>query len=284
MIISADKNPDVVAHELSLDLKSCNNWLINNKLSLHVGKTELILFGSHRKLKKASNFHVSYNGHTIDPVTTIKYLGVTLDQHLSGEVMVDALIKKASGRLKFLYRHSQYFNQKLCKGLCSALLQCYLDYCCTSWFTSLSKECQRKLQVTQNKMIRYILNLSPRDHVGQINFDTVKLLDTHNRARQLRLNHMFNIFQSLGPSYLNQFFTKISDTHSHATRSSSLNFHVPRVGSYTKKSFFYQATLDWNNLPTHIKSILDKCTYKYAMKKYLARNAMTHESAEFVYM
>ena len=52
VIISCDKNPDVIVRELSLDLKTCNNWITNNKLSLHVGKAELILFGSHRKLKK----------------------------------------------------------------------------------------------------------------------------------------------------------------------------------------------------------------------------------------
>ena len=38
VIIYCDKNADVVASELSLDLKSCNNCLINNNLSLHVGK------------------------------------------------------------------------------------------------------------------------------------------------------------------------------------------------------------------------------------------------------
>ena len=93
---------------------------------------------------------------------------------------------------------------------------------------------------------------------------------------------MFNIFHSLGPSYLQQFFTKISDVYSHSTRSSAWNFQIPRVGSHTKKSFFYQATLDWNNLPSNIKSILDKCIYESAMKKHLARCAMTHESAEYV--
>ena len=196
--------------------------------------------------------------------------------------MVDLISKKAIGRLKFLYRHSQYFNQKLRKNLCSALLQCHVDYCCTSWYTGLSKDYQRKLQVIQNKMIRFILNLPPREHIGQSYFDTVGLLDIQNRARQLRLNHMFNIFHSLGPSYLESFFTKTSDIHSHSTRSSTLNFHVPRVGSYTKKSFFYQATLDWNNLPSQIKFIPEKCTYKYAMKKHLARSAVIQELATYV--
>lgn len=196
--------------------------------------------------------------------------------------MVDTIIKKATGRLKFLYRHSQYFNQKLRKNLCSALLQCHLDYCSTSWFSGLSKERQRKLQITQNKMIRFILNLSPRDHVDQTSLVTVKLLDIQNRARQLRLNHMFNIFHSLAPSYLNHFFTRTSDIHSYDTRSSTWNYHVPKVGSYTKKSFFYQATLDWNKLPSHIRSVPDKNTYKCAVKKHLARSAMIHESTVYV--
>lgn len=277
VIVASDKDPSVVAHKLSLDLNLCNKWLINNHLSLHVGKTELILFGSRKKLKKASDFHVSYNEHTVRPSTSIKYLGVTLDQHLSGEVFADSLINKATGRLKFLYRYSSCFNQKLRKQLCSALLQCHLDYCCSSWYTGLSIYYKNKLQVFQNKMLRYIFNLSPRDHVGQNHFDAVKFLDVQSRARQLRLNHMFNIFNSLGPSYFNQFFTKVSDTHSYATRSSSWNFRIPRIGSYTKNSFFYQATHDWNNLPSHIKSINDKQTYKVAVKKHLASNArVTH--------
>ena len=223
----------MIARDLSLDLESCNNWLINNKLSLHVGKTELILFGSCKQLKQAANFHISYNGYDIQPVSSLKYLGVLIDQHLSCQAMVESIIKNATSRLKFLYRHSLYFNQKLCKNLCPALLQCHLDYCCTSWFHGLSNT----------------MHLGTSDHVGQDQYESVKILDTQNRSRQLRLNHMFNIFHSLDPSYFNQFFTKISDIQSHATTSSSFNFHIPRIGSYAKHSFFYQATLDWNNLP-----------------------------------
>ena len=101
VIISSDSNPDVIARDLSLDLESCNNWLINNKLSLHVGKTELILFGSRKQLKQAANFHVSYNGYDIQPVSSLKYLGVLIDQHLSGQAMVESIIKKTTSWLKF---------------------------------------------------------------------------------------------------------------------------------------------------------------------------------------
>ena len=176
-----------------------------------------------------------YNGYDIQPVSSLKYLGVLIDQHLSGQAMVECILKKATGRLKFLYRHSSYFNQKLRKNLCSALLQCHLDYCCTSWFQGLSKHHQQKLQIFQNKMIRYIMHLGPRDHVGQDEFDSVKLLDTKNRSRQLRLNHMFNIFHSLGPSYFKiflpkfQIFTLMQPDLVHSTFTYQGLVHIPNT-------------------------------------------------------
>ena len=38
------KDPKVISESLSKELESCRQWLIDNKLSLHLGKTESILF------------------------------------------------------------------------------------------------------------------------------------------------------------------------------------------------------------------------------------------------
>ena len=46
----ARKNPSVIAECLSSELTSCRKWLIDNKLSLHVGKTECLLFGTKSQL------------------------------------------------------------------------------------------------------------------------------------------------------------------------------------------------------------------------------------------
>ena len=41
-----------------LELEMCSKWLVDNKLSLHTGKTECIIFGSKGKLRKLTNFSV----------------------------------------------------------------------------------------------------------------------------------------------------------------------------------------------------------------------------------
>ena len=49
-ILFSHKDPDIISNVLGTELESCSKWLVDNKLSLHLGKTECILFGSKRKL------------------------------------------------------------------------------------------------------------------------------------------------------------------------------------------------------------------------------------------
>ena len=125
--------------------------------------------------------------------------------------------------------------------------------------------------------------MTPREHVGQGELQIVKFLDIQNRIRQLRLNHMYNIFHSIAPPHISQFFTRTSQIHRYTTRSNPMNFWVPRVDSVTAKSFYYQATLDWNGLPQEIKNIQNKSSFKKAVRIHLSTCAMTHELAAYVY-
>ena len=57
-LIISGFDPRKIAEELSKELESCRQWLIDNKLSLHLGKTEAILFGSKMELKSLNSFIV----------------------------------------------------------------------------------------------------------------------------------------------------------------------------------------------------------------------------------
>ena len=50
------KDPAVIENVLSGELSNCKRWLIDNKQSLHMGKTESLLFGTKRKLKRIHDF------------------------------------------------------------------------------------------------------------------------------------------------------------------------------------------------------------------------------------
>ena len=87
-----------------------SEWLVDNKLSLHLGKTESILFGSISGLKSQLNLRISCKGTHIESKEVVKYLGAVLEQCLSDESMVQLIIKKANARLKFFFRKQKILN------------------------------------------------------------------------------------------------------------------------------------------------------------------------------
>jgi hypothetical protein len=180
-LISSGKNPGNIASFLSEELMSCYKWLIDNKLTLHVSKTECLIFGTKRKLKNV-DFHVFCNGSLVERVTSVKYLGVILDQTPSGVQHVQSILKKAGSRLAFLFRYSAILNQRARLTICSALVQPNFDYCCSTWFSSLTAAYKTKLAVIQRRMVRFVLGMNPRDHVGQQEFRKLSWLTIENRV------------------------------------------------------------------------------------------------------
>jgi hypothetical protein len=209
-------------------MNNCSTWLVDNKLSLHLGKTKCMLFGSNRKLKKVKSFSVLCNDHEIPSQENVKYLGLTIDNLLNGEAIVESIVKKVNSRLSFLYRNCRNFNLQTKKTLISALVQCHFDYSCSSWYAGLSKKLKHKLKVTQNKVVRFLLNMAPRTSITSDILESVNLLRVEDRVTQLRLNHVFNIFHGSAPNYLTDNFIKVSSIHNR-TRFSEHNFVVPYV-------------------------------------------------------
>ena len=64
-LIVQGKNTKEIQQELSNELESIREWLIDNKLSLHLGKTESILFASKRKLHTNSSIQVQCAGNVL---------------------------------------------------------------------------------------------------------------------------------------------------------------------------------------------------------------------------
>ena len=109
-LLVSGKDTQLIQETLSSELEAAREWLNNNKLSLHLGKTESILFGSKRKLNTYSSIKVRCAGTTLVCQTHVKYLGIDLDQSLTGERVADKIICKSNAKLK--YKTFQHVNNK----------------------------------------------------------------------------------------------------------------------------------------------------------------------------
>ena len=284
-ILVSGKNKNSIESVLGSELETVSEWLIGNKLSLHLGKTESILFGSKQRLHKAEpSLNISCNGHPIASKDSVKYLGATIDQCLSFEDMVTSIIKKANARLKFLYRKRVFLTKHTKRLLVLSLIQCHFDYASPVWFYGISQHLKNKLQVTQNKLVRFILNLDPRSHVGHDHFVELSWLPVASRVDFKTLGQVYNIHNQEAPSYLMEHFKPVTLSHHHNTRfrvkvqnnqensfsfTDSGRFLLPKVKGFGKLSFAWNGCTLWNNLPQHLRDIKSMSLYKSNVKAHL---------------
>ena len=93
-----------------------------------------------------------------------------------------------NSRLMFLNRYSKYLNAKTRKTLSSALIMYHVDYPCSAWYSGLKKKSRNKLQIAQNKIVRFIKQVTPRYSINSHVFSELNLLKMETRVSQLRLN------------------------------------------------------------------------------------------------
>ena len=131
LLLNADDSAILVAYKclsnietvLQNELEIVSEWLVDNKLSLHLGKTKSILFGYRPRLKSRSVLSITCKGTVIEARNTVQYLGVVLEQCLSGANMATSVIQKANAGLKFFYRKRKFLNLTTKKLLVRSLIQ-----------------------------------------------------------------------------------------------------------------------------------------------------------------
>ena len=250
-------------------------------VSLHLGKTESIVFGSKYKLRNVSKMNIACNNVQIEAKSSVKYLGVVLDQDMSGETTGSKIVKKVNSGLKFLYRKSEFLNFKNRKLLCSALLQSRFDYGHNVYYRGLKQDLKTKLQTAQNKIIRFILSYDSQQHLYVKDFIKVGYLNVKSRFDYLTLNMMYDIYNNLAP-YLCTF-RRIESVHDHETRRRKNSFVIPHVKKQGSLTFMYNGAKLRNSLPDDIKLSNSKENFKKKCKAYMFDDMERLENDQFVY-
>ena len=69
--------------ELDTHLNRIVEWFKENKLTLNITKTKLMLFGSNHNLQNFQDVSLKFGEDEIERVDSFKYLGVVFDPNLS---------------------------------------------------------------------------------------------------------------------------------------------------------------------------------------------------------
>ena len=97
-----ENSPTNLQSKLNADLAAITSWLHDNKLTLNVTKSKLLVIGGRNKLSQFNDTALVSNNDQLENVTKFKYLGVIINQHLTWHDHIEQLHSKIAKRLGVL--------------------------------------------------------------------------------------------------------------------------------------------------------------------------------------
>ena len=190
----ASDSTEEVQNVINLELKSLNDWLVANRLSLNIVKTEFMVIGSRQRIKTLNNeVYIEINGNIVNQVTPVKSLGVHLDNQLMWSVYIDKLCKKIASAIGALKRIRSYIPIDTATQVYQALIQPHFDYCC-SVCDGLGETLSSKLQKLQNRAARIIMR-SNYDTNADVLLDMLYSDNLSLRRKKFKAGMMFKTTQ-----------------------------------------------------------------------------------------
>ena len=184
---------------------------------------------------------------------------------MSGEPIALKVASKISGKLKFLYRKNKFLTPELRRMLCNALIQSHFDYACTAWYPNLTEKTKEKIQIMQNKCMRFCLRLDQMHHISLTEFRSINWLPTKERVHQCINAITFKFVNKNCPFYLNE----ILEFTLHCridTRNSFEKLQHPFCKTYMgHKTLWYKVLLCGTIYPKSLKKH-NLNTFKHKLK------------------
>jgi hypothetical protein len=248
---SRNLNGDIDLINLGLDLIS--NWCIANKLTLNLTKTNYIVMKSHQNNFVLEN-QVIMNDHPLNLVDSVKFLGITIDSHLTWKTHIRATCSKIRTSTGLIYIASSFLPRHILIKLYNALINSQLIYCIESWGNALPTNLQ-PLKIIQNKVLRSIYKqTSGSKHL-------------YKRSNILSLDKLYQL--RLAELAYDMFKNQTKES-AYVTRHSLLSLPLPpsttQVGH---RRVAYRAAACWNGLPADIRRIGGHAAFRSTLRRHL---------------
>ena len=241
-------------HDMNIDLQFLQNWLIANRLTLNVLKTEFMLVGSRQRVATLTQeLDLSLNGIWLKRVNSSKCLGVEIDEFfLTWDAHIFSVSKKVSSGIGVLKKIKPFVPTYNLISVYQSIIEPNFDYCSVVWDDN-SDQLTDKLQILQNRAARVITGADYRMPTSALlsKLGWSGLKEKRNKQKALM---MFKIMNGMTPAYFEDIFMRNIGRSVYNLRISRRNLALPAVKTdYYRNSFAYTGEKIWNALPDEMK-------------------------------
>ena len=261
------ETPEKLESVINKELKHLHTWLIVNRLSLNIEKTNFVVFRPYNKPLK-HNITLKIQKNAISEKNHVKYLGIMIDAGLTWQAHIDTISNKLSRATGLLYKIRPYVNIQILKMLYYSLIFSHLNYAVEIWGSTHNIYLNRIL-ILQKRAIRLISYCDKRleDYSLQPSDPLFYKLQIHKIQDIFILRtskFVFNCLIKITPVNFHSWFRLTVQIHNHNTRSKfadidkliiTRTLFVPtaRTTNYGLKQIKVQGAKLWNNLPAILR-------------------------------
>ena len=241
-------------------------WFSENKLKANPDKFQFIIFGTNKQLAKIppSCTKIDIQDNLVEAAKEVKILGMQIDQTLSWNSHISHLKKSCAGKLIQMKQIRNCMKRETFSNVVQACVLSSIQYG-DIVYGNASKTALHKAQLIQNFAAKVVTGMRKFDHVTPaLNLLQWKRLEEQRKTHRLCL--LFKCLINQAPQYLSEMFHTNSQIHEYNTRQQH-HLHVPMstTASHHRTSL-YQATADFNKLPSRVKQSKTLYQFKQNLK------------------
>ena len=246
-------------------MTNLNAWFVDNKLTLNTEKSSFIIFRPKRKNFPNLPDHLVYLNFKIKRTSSIKFLGVILDEHLTWDQHINELCTKLKSMFHIFYSIRNYLNKECIKTIYFTLIYSRIKYG-ISVYGQIGLTKINKIQVLQNKLLKVLAHKKFRYSTNKLHddFGILKVMDI---ANQEILTFVYKYFNNNLPSVFQDYFTLFGNENGTVTRNTNFNIRfIERHSMYGEKSVKVVGAKLWNNLHNDVRLATSIKLFKSKLK------------------
>ena len=200
-IFSCDDTFESVASNLEEDMSQAISWFKTNQMVANLSKFHVMLLG----LKTDDNIVLDIGKVSIDVVSSVKLLGITIDSKLKFDQHVAQLCQKANNKISAFSRVSSYLNEKQSLLLYNSFIMSQFNYCPLIWMFC-GKVANNELNRTHKRALRILFN----DYTSTFNelLHRGNECTIHQKSLQKLMLEVYNSLTQQNPSFCGICSTK----------------------------------------------------------------------------
>ena len=271
-LLIKNKSQKKIKKYLNKDLKSLNEWLKANKISLNASKTEILIFRHHNKPLNYE-LKIKLDGKRLYPSQYVKYLGILIDSKLNWSYHIKALVPKLARANGMLAKIRHFVSKESLRNIYFAIFSSLMNYGAHVWGQVTNSSVKRIVKL-QDKSIRIINFANYHDPPSKL-YQSSKILKFED---QIKLSGYFHVHDSINrklPPSLQDKFQYLNGGHAHETKlSSRYCVKLPKSNTinYGINSITGQSARSWNSFHVTLKKNLHVLSRAECKRELIAVN------------